>query len=568
MTTRRTWVWLEQVARMALIVLGLGAAMPVWADAPRHLLPAVAADLEAAIGQGGALQLVDGHVNLATAQLKVCQGPGLCADVTLGDPQTACAGTTSGAWCLQFTGTPPAFAAALQQRLAKMPAAAVWRASASQKAAPTVQPKPEPDVPWIWPAALAWLLVPLLAGWVIGRLAQPRRRARVWAGLVVAATLFTLGLTLAFLPQLGAWDFLLAASLLTGAALWFADPPKPSPRRRQVLTALLALAVLAEIASRLGTAPPLVHAPLPGSVRLPPELENAVTLSADPTAVCYDLFESPTATEEPPPGQRLVLVLGDEAVAGAHLARQFRATTELELGADVTTVSRVVPGTSLDAQYLLAVREIPRLHPELIVLFPNEANDLDELGRRYGCCGDKPLLELPATGTPTVACKEAMPHELPGELEAWLLLSPWPYPLRVVAERSHALAAVLTGLDELRRRWSGLQPLDRPTRRAHYTQLLTALQALADGARVRLLVVGLPLRGEEDLPRRADSPVALARAAHLDVLDASERFADAVRLAEPLYTQRWAGNPQLGEIGHYLLAKWLSPQLKLRLNAK
>ena len=549
-------------------VLVLAATWPALAAEPRHLNPAVAAQLEAAVTDGGSLQLVNGHVDVSTARLKVCQGANACADVTLSDPEHTCPGAKAGAWCVQFAGTLPPFAPSLQAQLAAMAPESVWQTTAAKKPMTVAQAPGVQRPAWTWPLALAWLLVPLALGMAIGRLARKRRKARVWALLVATGIVAGLGLALAFAPVIGLWDFLLGAGLLMTAAARFAEPAPPSPARRRVAIAFVLLLVTLEIVMRVRSSAPSKPIPPPATALLPADLEHAVGLALDPTAVCAELFESPTATEDAPRGKRIVLVLGDEAAAGQALAPPQRAHMQLDLGADVTAINRTVADTSLDAQYLLAAREIPRLRPQLVVLFPNDVNDLAEIGRIYGCCGRVPLLDVAADTTPTVLCTDAAEPYIPGEFAAYVMLSPWPWPMRVIAAESRALTGVFSWLDASRLRVFGLQPLDAQARRVRYIQLLQHMKTLTDAQHARLVVVGLPLRGREGQPRDENSPLALAQAAGLDVLDASQRFADALRAGEPLYLSGDPSDPQLGGVGHHLLATWLSPQLRDRLTMR
>jgi hypothetical protein len=552
----------------SVLLLAVTLALPAFALEPRHLNPAVAGQLETAISQGGVLELQDGHVDVGTARLKVCQGTTTCADLTLGDVEPDCPGAKAGAWCVHYAGPTPPFAAELEKRLAAMPATSVWQTTVAKKPTP-IPPAPSVHAsPWTWPLALAALLLPIALGWLIGRLARKRRKARVWALLVAVAIIATGGLMLDFLPVLGLWDFLFAAGLLSATALRTAEQPTAAPARRRVALALILALVLAEVTARLLSPAPLPPAPDPESLLLPADLEHAVGLTLDPTSVCEELFEAPTATEDPPHGKRVVLILGDEAIAGRALLQQFRMHKELQLGADVTSVDRTVLDTSLDAQYLLAAKEIPRLHPAMIVLFPNDANDFAELGRVRACCGNLPLLDLAMEPTPAVLCEADAQAVFPDEMTAWALLSPWPWPARVVASQSSALHVLLSQLDAARLRVAGIQPQDAATRQAQYLKLLQQLQALTAAQHVKLVVVGLPIRGQENAPRGKDSPLGLARAAGLDVLDASERFADALRDHEPLYLHADPSDGQLGGVGHHLLANWLSPQLAERLLKK
>ena len=552
-------------ARFLLLTLAI-LALPALAVEARHLNPAVAGQLETAVTQGGVLQLQDGHVDVGTARLKVCQGAANCADLTLSDAKPDCPGAKAGAWCVHYAGPPPPFAAELEKRLAAMPATSVWQTAVAKK--PTAVAPVPPAVhksPWLWPLALGSVLLPIALGWLIGRLARKRRKARVWALLVAVAIIATGGLLLDFMPIVGLWDFLFASGLLTATALRVAEPQTASPARRRVALGFIALLVLAEFASRMFAPTSLPPAPEPESLLLPPDLEHAVGLTLDPTTVCAELFESPTASEDPPHGKRLALILGDEAIAGRALLPQFRMHKQLQLGVDVTAVDRTVLDTSLDAQYLLAEREIPRLHPAMIVLFPNDANDFAELGRVRACCGAVPLLDLTTEPTPTVLCTADAQAVYPDQMTAYALLSPWPWLARVVASHSQAVHGLLNTLDATRLRAGGLQPFDDAARRVHYAKLLQQLKTLTATQHVQLVVVGLPIRGQENEGRAKDSVLGLARAAGLDVLDPSERFADALRDREPLYLNADPGDGQLGGVGHHLLANWLSPQLAERL---
>lgn len=552
-----------------LFGLTLTLGLPVVSAAaspPRLLDPAVAGRLESAIGKDGALRLDDGKVATSVAQLKVCAAAN-CANVQLSDPAAGCAGTQSGAWCVTYDGAAPPFAAHLQERLASMPAAEVWAQVVAPKAKPPEQIAVtmihDPQLAWTWPVALLMVLVPTLLGALLGKLARGRRKARVWAGVVAAGLQAVGGMALAYAPVLGLWDYLLQAFIVVATAILFAVPASASRRRLWSALALLGLAAGAEVASRAGADIALPAAPLPRTVLLPADASAGVAETLDPSRVCTDLFDSPTATAPLPPGKRLVLHLGDELAAAKTLRDDLRVYAQLELGDDVTAVNRLVPGTSLAAQYLLASQEIAHYHPALVALYPNDADDLRDVNRPYGCCGQQPMLDLAQPGTPTALCTENTAPEPRDDWQSYMLLSPLPYPVRVLASRSALLAGAVTFLDD--RRLAPLHPADLATRRATYLRLLGDLQRLAAREHARLVVVGLPVRGREDRPRSRDSVVTLAREVGLDVLDTSPRVLEALRLGETLYLHDWPGDGQLNGVGARLVASWLSPQIRERL---
>lgn len=573
------------VAILALLLLPsattLAADLPAaeTAASPRVLRPSSAQLIEAAFARAGAdLRLDDAKIHPDFVLATVCQTaqPSVCHQLELRDPATHCQDRRVGPWCLRYLKGPPPQAEALERALAGDRDAALW-------SRPPGAPEPPPSP---WGLALAWLLVPLAAGLLLGtgqRLSLKRRVAGIWPVLLVLTVLAGLGAGVGFAwMRVGLWDLLSVAGLATAG--WGLGAHVLATRRGPFVLAgvtsllgLIALEAMARILPMPPAFPPAEEASL-----LIPSLEARQAQgrlhAQSAQAACELLLPQPGATDPlparlaaPEGTHRRVLHLGDSLAFGSGVPAAQRFTTLLERAEPgVAHLNGAMPGTSIDAQYLLALRALERTPVDLVVLHVFVGNDLVEVDRPYPCCREGPLLTWPAEGVPQPRCKTADVRPERGMTEWYLARSPAPYPLRVLTAVSLA-ARHLCGLQvRVAQRLDEGPSLPPAVATERYYRAVKALHAELTRRNIPLVLVILPVRSALDAGPRGDAEVVqrLGRDLKVPVLDAWSLFAEAVRSRPEasLFVPEPPGDPHFSAKGHALVADWLHVKLE-RLTA-
>ena len=535
---------LPLILRIFLLLLLLGACQ----REERILRPEAANWLEQAV-QGAGLTLQQGQVQEKSANLQVCLGND-CAPVTLTDAQQPCVGQHAGVWCVQLAPTP--WQPQLLAALAKNHPETLWKSV----------PLPDRGRPlWLtWLLALAWLLLPLILGLLLAKLAKTPKR--VLLILLVFSLLLTL--LLVQVPRLGAGDTLGLLALLTFSALVNLHAPWQKRALLLTISLMLGLGLLEGIVHFLPP-PPAFPPPETALLFLPEDPERMVDAALDPVQICHDLYEAPPPIPHLQPSQRAVLHLGDSLAAGAGVPENQRFDAQIHLPTEFVQVNRAIAGSSIDVQYLLAKQILPQLQTKLVVLHIFDGNDINEVGRHYSCCAGQSLLVLPSKGQPIQRCTQAVHRQAWHLRSAWLAASPPPFPLRVLTSVSPLAGHLASLWIRAVEWWTDVQPLPVPERVAQYRVILLALRDLVEANHAQLLVVGMPLRRPLGQPRPQPSAVQVARELGLDVIDADPRIQDAVLHGAPLFLAQSPVDPHLNAAGHHVLAEWLGPQILERL---
>ncbi|MBM4395415.1 MAG: hypothetical protein FJ087_06970 [Deltaproteobacteria bacterium] len=410
-------------------------------------------------------------------------------------------------------------------------------------------------------------------GWLVAAIALLRLRDAAARGRMAAVLLVAVPSALALaLPirhaHLGAWDRLLAGALFgAGLLAGVRGLPRPFPTGKVLLAAgstALALAGV-EAAVRLALPPPPAFPDVSEArLFLPPGSSWALRCDMAAPALWPDRWPDLLARRVPPDAaaaSRRVLHVGDSMVfgAGVGMAEAFPA----RLAASDPGVSHVnagVPGTGPDF-YLLLVREwLPRVRPDLVVVYLFAANDLLDIDQPYACCGDGPLLAWDAD-TPRPRCPDPVWGASVG---LGIGSSPAPYPVRVATAFSRAARHAAAAFD--------VAP--RPPREVQAARLeivLRLLRAEVEAAGARVSAVLLPARWDLEgdrgaaawsVPARAAVVAATTRAG-LSLLDPAGAFEEAVRRDG---VRRWFAaerpdDPHFSADGHELLAEWLRGRL-------
>ncbi len=561
----------------AILALLLYSGTALAAPPPARVLrPSSAQLIEAAFARAGTdLRLDDAKILQDRVLAKVCQTaqPTVCHQLELRDPSAHCRDRRVGPWCLRYLEGPPPQAEALEKALAEDRDAALW-------SRPPGAPEPPPSP---WGLALAWLLAPLAAGLLAGtahRLALKRRIAATWPILLVFAVLAGLGAAAGFLTmRVGLWDLLAVALLATAG--WLLGAHVLATRRAPLLlagmTTLLGLLALEAVARWILPMPPAFPPPEEASLLIPVlEARQAEgRLHAQSAqAACGLLLPQPGATDPlparlaaPEGTHQRVLHLGDSLAFGSGVPTAQRFTTLLERAEPgVAHLNAAMPGTSIDAQYLLVLRVLEQAPVDLVVLHVFVGNDLVEIDRPYPCCREGPLLTWPAQGVPQPRCKTADVRPERGMTAWYLARSPAPYPLRVLTSVSLA-ARHLCGLQVRLAHWLGEGPsLSPQVATARYYSAVRALHAELARRNIPLVLVILPVRSALDAGPRGDAEVVqrLGRDLKVPVLDAWSLFTEAVRSRPEasLFIPKPPGDPHFSASGHALVADWLHVKLE------
>ena len=121
----------------------------------------------------------------------------------------------------------------------------------------------------------------------------------------------------------------------------------------------------------------LIHVPGATALLRTPEYNVRVDINSQG-------FRDRELSEQPPPGTRRIVVLGDSFVEGAQVAADQMLTRRLEArlqAAGVGTVEVVNAGVytwGTAQEYLLLTQQIGRLHPDLVILAFTSANDVSD----------------------------------------------------------------------------------------------------------------------------------------------------------------------------------------------
>jgi hypothetical protein len=430
--------------------------------------------------------------------------------------------------------------------------------------------------------ALALVALPPLSGWMLGgglRRLAPGHRSRRVVATVLAALLLALPFALLDRLRVSLYDALLAALLLSAAAVaraWPATPPAPSRVGVTLAAAstLLALALLELVARYLPGAVPRDYRPLDAMhFYFPPEERDFRCHILFPETfgfanVNFHYGRDPRAGRPRTPGVRRVLYIGDSMVDGddVPLAADF---TELIAAARPAEEHWNLGelGIGPDGYLLVASKWARRLQPDEVVVFVFLGNDLSDMDQPYGCCRWGPLTEETAAGVVPRCARPDWREPLRRRLE----VGPAPYPLRVLARRSELARRLAYRFEVVTAR--GPRPTvytDRAGTPSQFRRFAHTMSALRDDLRslgVALKVVLLPPRWTLEQHQPAGDPFVqlhqdVVRALRdsgirtYDTWDLFQQALDRDGAASDLF-QRHYGSPHLGVAGHRLLADWL-----------
>ena len=559
----RTRLALRRTLCAGVHLLLLGLALPAQAQTP-VLTQSAATQLEQGFAQlPGDLTLTDAQVRADRVDVRICPRSGACAQLTLTHPRQPCTGERTPAFCVQFVGPQPPFAAEVLRAVARFPPT-IWRAT--QHASPLPQLEARDDSPLRRHlAALAWLalwgLLPLLLGLLAGSLARrwPRLRKPCLA-LPLAPALLAL-----VWPSLPFGDAVLMAVLGVLAAFWRLDA-QPQRRQRWLLAGgLLALGLaLLEISLRVaGPVPPLVQDSRMGFLQTPPlqvepslrGTDESVNLASWAEALCVDPAQFRVLRARAPRSP-WVLHLGDSMLFGVGLTAAQAVPDQLAvLLPQWTHVNAGLPGSTIDLQFALLQRLLRAWPaPVAVVLHAYPGNDLDGLDEPLDVCGSQPVLSQPPQPV-AVTCQP----RVQATLRQRLLHAPLPLPIVRAAQWSW-LARRLVAALQVAQSGTRLAQVQDPKQR--YLAIAGALQQVLQRQQIPLLAVLMPVR-----TRIVPGGVTAARSLTqvfdslgIPVLDSQALCDERMEPQAPLFL-----GPQdihLAPQGAVRYAQWLAPHVE------
>ena len=185
-----------------------------------------------------------------------------------------------------------------------------------------------------------------------------------------------------------------------------------------------------------------------------------------------------------------VLHVGDSMLTASQGGPTFIRLADAAPG-PIAHVDAAVGGVGPDVYYQAVRQWLPRLRPDLVMVWVYEGNDLLEVDRPYALCNDGPLLDY-ATTPPGFRCLHAV---WGASATSPRLASPAPFPLRA-ATRYSFLARHLCAL--FHRPWDGSTGGDRElaVHEDHLERILAALRDLVGSAGARMILAVLPATGQ------------------------------------------------------------------------
>jgi hypothetical protein len=257
---------------------------------------------------------------------------------------------------------------------------------------------------------------------------------------------------------------------------------------------------------------------------------------------------------------RTILHVGDSMVFGPSVEDDAKFTSLLgKEDAPNRHVNAGFASTGPDFDLLLLRQWLPRVRPDLVVLYLFPANDLDDLALDYPWCNDGPLADYDDPGGPRSRCPDGPSVSTRRYLDI-------PYVIRVTADFS-VLSRHVCGLIWRLGHYGSSGTSGTLWKRLEANLVAIRAQAAQDGS--RLVAVVLPQRRE--LEGRAGEIPQADRAGFFDVLarvgipalDPWDVLSEAVRQqgSDALFVNEPPGDCHFGPAGHRLMADWLRSRL-------
>lgn len=555
-------VWLVAILVSLPTALSLAAVLP----------PAAGEKLEAAFGElEPEWELGEASIREREVVAKVC-AQSACHEVRLTEPSADCDGLSLDAWCVRFgSGATAELRSVIEGEFGGHRPEDFWLVPGADKGGTGIAEEPARSalVPLL--LALSLLLLPILAGWVLGAGLRYLRNGRVksiWGAFLA----FLLPISPAFLLPadylfVGFYDLTLAGLLLGGGVLLGGHKWGGAVGLREgavLVGGLLAALALLELCVRLL---------LPAPPAFPPPAEASFLFGGGGAAgvkgqACKGLFpgrfpEIVQARDPFPRRARRVLHVGDSMVEGVGVQPGERFVSLLnDLDLETAHVNAGFSGTGPDFYYLATRRWLALQAGNSVVWYLFLFNDLDAgLSDEYGCCGGTPLLSF-ASGELAVECTSWMLAEQGSRFRT----SPAPYSMRVATAylrtAGHLVALHNRLVSEPRRETVAL---DVSLARSSLVLRKMAKELAEEG--VEFTVVLLPYRraleGDDAVSGKLAATQARVLQMCLDVgvrcLDGGEAFGSlaesgsiaAAFVSKPVWDYHFSNR------GHRLLAEWL-----------
>ena len=441
----------------------------------------------------------------------------------------------------------------------------------------------------ISPYLIASLLVvfPLTLGWLGGR--ALRRTSSVPVRCAAAVAWLVLPLQAAWLlaeamPHWSTWDLLALAALLGAGAITAEVMPNIVKKRDLALSGaawLVAFGVL-ELGARLLLPDPPMY-PAAADARLVFEERRvsdtgpASTLETGRPWRCEGLFPARYPdyfrARVPDGAERRVLHVGDSMVEGVGIAKTFvQLLSDRQPGA--AHINAGVSSTGPDYHFRALDAWLSVVDVSHVVQYVYLGNDFQEIGQGYFCCGGGPVVDL--SGASPVALCTAPEYGM--SFTQLLANSPAPYPIRVGCEVSFAARHISRVFDYVgasvgTRYGLKLSPTAFRETLDELASLLRASHARLQAAGVGYTLVVLPsLRGMTGSADDLKQSLAMTRAVRSITGELGIRTLDPrLLLTDALRRQGVAGlyivgsseviNDHFNAHGHRLFADWLAKEM-------
>ena len=256
-----------------------------------------------------------------------------------------------------------------------------------------------------------------------------------------------------------------------------------------------------------------------------------------------------------------VLHVGDSMLTASLDGPTFLELADAAPG-PVAHVNAAGAGVGPDVYYQAVRQWLPRLHPDLVMVWIYAGNDLIEIDRPYELCNDGPLLDY-AANPPRVRCEHAVRGPPPTSPRPPSLA---PFPLRAATGYS-LLARHLCAWFDGSGGAAATPERDLSLKEEHLQRIVTALRDLVLSSGARAILVVLPSTGqvlgnaspaELDVDRRTVQALSRVGQPWLDPLAALQE--GLARLGpDGLYQP---DRVHFTGAGHQVVAAWLQASLQ------